>query len=131
MKLRAMVVALVFPLTQAAGTVHAADNVVAKSAWMETMKTVLPNVFCNGKGASRYFRECFNVTEDQCIQEALRAVKVCLLSIADEIPAELRQPDDGRTWGSKLGRCAGKGYEMSLIKSRVDSAECKDATKSQ
>jgi hypothetical protein len=129
MKYSAIALVALLPCVQAGEAAHAADNVVTKSAWMEIMKTAVPNAFCSGKGISRYFRECFTVTEDQCIEEALRAVKVCMLSIADQIPAELHQPEDGRSWGSKLGKCAAEGYELSLIKSRVDSADCKDATK--
>jgi hypothetical protein len=105
-----------------------AETVVAKSTWMEAMKTAIPNVFCSGKGVSRYFRECFKVTEDQCLEAALRATKVCLLSLADEIPQELHQPDDGRSWGNKLGKCAGDGYDIALAASRIDSAACKDPT---
>ena len=125
----AIVIAVLFLFGQLMGTAHAAETVVTKSAWMEMMKTALPNAFCSGKGINRYFRECFKVTEDECIEEALRAVKVCFASIVDQIPEQLHQPDDGTSWGTKLGACAGRGYEISLISRRIDTADCKDATK--
>lgn len=118
-------------LSAAAAKQAEAESAVTKSAWLEAMKTAIPNAFCSGKGLSRYFRECFKVTEDQCIEEALRAVKVCILSMTDQMPDELHSPDDGRTWGRKLGACAGTGFEIALklTGSHIDSADCKDITK--
>jgi hypothetical protein len=103
--------------------VHAADRIISKSTWLEAMKTVLPNAFC---AESEYFRKCFKVTQDQCIQEAVRATKTCITALSDDVPAELHQPDEGTAWGKKLGLCAGQGYETSLIKSKLESSECKD-----
>jgi hypothetical protein len=120
MKTTALLFILLFSTSQ---TAHAADTVVDKFAWLEAMKTRLPNAFC---GESQYFRKCFNVTEDQCIEVSLRATAICMQSIADQMPAELHQPVDGTNWGSKLGKCAGEGYEASLAKSKIDSADCKD-----
>lgn len=105
-------------------TAHAADTVVAKSVWLEAMKTLIPNSFCAEK---QYFRTCFKVTEDQCIQESARATKVCISTLADQMPAELHQPDDGKAWGTKLGQCVGQAYEISLMKSKIDSPECKES----
>jgi hypothetical protein len=121
MKSPAIVLAVLFSFAQASAGAWAADGVVAKSNWIDTMKTLLPNSFCSSK---EYFRKCFNVTEDQCIEEAVRATKVCVLSITDQMPAELHLPDDGRNWGGKLGRCVGEAYEISLSKSRIQSGEC-------
>jgi hypothetical protein len=90
------------------------------------MKTALPNAFCAER---QYFRKCFKISEDICIKEALRATKVCLASMEDELPAQIHQPADGQKWGGKLGKCAGTAFETSLINNKVNSADCKDPSK--
>lgn len=105
---------------------NAADVIVSKEQFVEAMKTALPNAFC---AEHQYFRKCFKVSEDDCIKEAMRATKTCLISMNEDLPPKLKQPDDGRKWGAKVGTCAGTGYETSLIKKKVDSADCKDTSK--
>ena len=77
---------------------QAADLIVAKSQFTETMKISIPNAFCAEK---QYFRKCFKTSEDECIKEAVRAIKVCLASMEDEIPQKLHEPEDGKKWGQK------------------------------
>lgn len=105
---------------------QAADVIIPKSQFVESMKTALPNAFCSEK---MYFRKCFKISEDVCLSEAIRATKVCVMSMNSDMPEKFHQPVDGTTWGSKVGECAGKNFEISLIKSKVDSADCKDIAK--
>lgn len=104
----------------------AAEVVLSKSQFIDYMKTALPNAFCAEK---QYFRKCFKVTEDVCLSEAMRATKVCILSMEGEMPEKFHQPKDGADWGTKMGTCAGTNYEVSLTKSKIDSADCKDPSK--
>jgi hypothetical protein len=124
MKCAALIFVFYLSFAPAIETARAADNVIKKSVWMEQMKTVIPDSFCRGKGFLRYFRECFTVTEDQCVEEMVRDTKVCLLSIVDQIPDELNQPEDGRNWGSKLGRCVGTRYDLAFRDRLIKSAGC-------
>lgn len=101
--------------------VQAADNVVAKSVWIEAMKTRLPNALCV---PDEVFLKCFDVTQDQCIEETVRATKVCLSNFADQMPGEFHQPNDGQTWGRKVGECAGDAYEAKFSDKKKDSKEC-------
>lgn len=105
-----------------------AEVVVTRSQFIEAMRTSLPNAFCR---EDQYFRKCFNVTEDDCIREGLRATKTCLLSMESQIPQKLKQPEDGRTWGEKIGQCAGTAYESSLgaDKKKLETKDCKDPSK--
>jgi hypothetical protein len=68
---------------------YAADTVISREQFVETMKTAIPNAFCSEK---QYFRKCFKITEDECIKEAMRATKVCLISLKEEMPEKLHQP---------------------------------------
>jgi hypothetical protein len=105
---------------------NAADVVITKAQFLDAMKTGLANAFCADK---TYFRKCFNVSEDECIKEALRSTKVCAASLESQIPEKLHQPDDGRKWGAEIGKCTGRTYELGLVKKKSGAADCKDAAK--
>ncbi len=99
----------------------AAPPEVAKQDWIRTMRTALPTAFCE---PDAYFRQCFKVTAEQCEQTALSATRICLEELKDQVPAILKQPDDGNRWGSKLGECVGNAYEASLTAKRLHSEKC-------
>lgn len=103
-------------------------NEVPRDKWMDGMTTVLPSTFCKPKG---FFRSCFQVNEDECIEEAVRATKACLVKFKGAIPAKLKQPKDGQEWGRKVGICSGETFEISMkmAKKEIKSAECADAGK--
>src|SRR5262245_29111848 len=52
-----------------------ADQVEAVTKWMEGMKSVLPSLFCKEKS---YFRECFQISAEECEAEAIRVTRVCV-----------------------------------------------------
>lgn len=101
---------------------------VQKGAWVESFKTGFSSFICR-KG--QFFRECFAISEDECLQEALRATKVCLADKEGQIPAALNQPQDGTHWGSVVGSCAGSAFEVTLTArgKKKKSAECADPNK--
>lgn len=99
----------------------AGEIIVSRSEFIEQMKTVLPHSLC---AENLIFRECFKVTEDECIREALRATKTCLMSMENEMPEKLRQPQDGVKWGEKIGTCIGNNYVIRLKDKQVNSKKC-------
>jgi hypothetical protein len=106
-----------------------AANLVPRDEWMESLVTVLPSVFCAREG---YFRSCFKLSEDQCLEQGVRATKSCLIKIKDELPAQLKQPDEGRAWGQKAGACSGGTLELALKTQgleRTDRKDCADPDK--
>ena len=98
---------------------------VSKKSWIEGMTSALPTAFCN---SSQYFRQCFHITAIECEETALSATRICIKENEDKIPDTLVQPEDGRKWGTKIGSCAGKAYELSLIKKRINNARCNNAS---
>lgn len=94
---------------------------VSKAEWIETMKTALPTAFC---AESTPFRRCFKVTQEECEDAAASAVRICLKKYQSQIPAKLKQPADGETWGKKVGECSGNSYGAALNKKKVNSKEC-------
>lgn len=94
---------------------------VSKSAWLESMSTALPIVFCKPE---QYFRQCFNISAQQCETTAASATRICLDKHAASIPDTLVQPKDGAHWGQVVGSCAGEAYEVSLKAHRSKDSRC-------
>jgi len=36
----------------------------------------------------------------------------------------LKQPEDGRLWGTKIGSCTGTSYDATLLAKKINSAKC-------
>jgi hypothetical protein len=104
------------------------ETSVPKEKWMDAMTTAMPTMLCNPKG---FFRSCYSHSEDECLDQASRATKACLIKMGNEIPSALKQPEDGESWGKKVGTCTGETMEISLAseKKKINTAECNDASK--
>ena len=98
---------------------------VPKEQWITAMKTALPAYFCHEE---QYFRQCFEVSATECEDVAASTTRICLNEINSQIPAILVQPNDGSTWGTKVGTCAGSAYESTLIKKRISNEKCNNAS---
>lgn len=96
---------------------------VPRAVWVESFKTGFANYICK---SGEFFRECFNVTERECLEEALRATKTCLADKGPSLPDPIKLPEEGTKWGSVVGSCAGSAYEIGLKArgKRKESAEC-------
>lgn len=94
---------------------------VSKDYWVDTMKTALPATFCQ---SMHFFRQCFDINEDQCIETASLATKICLHKYVNQIPDTLNQPKDGAKWSNIVGQCAGENYYATLSRIYKDTKEC-------
>ncbi len=101
---------------------------LTKQEFKDQFIPAFTNILCK-KG--QYFRECFKVTSDECMSELTSATEACFVKMDKQMPAKLKQPDDGRSWGTKIGMCAGGTFETTLKVSKkfIDSADCKDPKK--
>lgn len=96
---------------------------ISKAEWLLLMKTGLPAYFCQ---EAQYFRECFSVDVIECENVASSAARLCLNEFESQIPEVIGQPNESRSWGRKVGSCAGTTYESTLIKKRISSEKCND-----
>ena len=112
-----LVLPLVFP-------VAAQSQELPRDKWLEAMTVSVPTYFCKPE---QYFRQCFEVEAGECEQVALSATRTCLSQMRERIPAVMRQPADGRVWGTRLGNCAGVAYEAALAEKHKPDPRCKDA----
>jgi hypothetical protein len=94
---------------------------VSKAEWVESMKISLPAAFCQ---SSQYFRQCFDVSAQECEEVASSATRLCLNKHINDIPQTLVQPRDGSRWGAIVGGCVGQTYEALLITKRTASPKC-------
>ncbi len=94
---------------------------IGRSEWIDRMSTALPTAVC---GSDMYFRQCFDISAQQCEETAASATRVCLNKYRNEIPDILQQPEDGTHWGSIVGACAGEAFELTLRKKRVNNERC-------
>jgi hypothetical protein len=124
MEARLMRLFLILIIISAASLAFAEDNTISKEAWLDGMQNKLPAAFCEEK---QYFRQCFTVTETECLKVASNATRMCLGSKQDNIPDVLVQPKDGAHWGGIVGECAGNAYETAIIQKRINSDRCNDA----
>lgn len=107
---------------------HEAKGVeVPKQKWVDAMTTAFPAMLCPPKG---FFRTCFQQTEDECLDQAMRAAKSCFLKIGPEMPAQVKQPEGGEEWGKKVGACTAETMEIALTgeKKKIDKPECGGAS---
>ncbi len=108
------------------GTANLQAADVAREPWVEGMKKILPELFC--RDSASYFRQCFDISSEKCFEMAASVTERCLDENLDQIPATLKQPDDGQMWGQKIGSCAGIRFEGGLIQYRNSNPKCNDAS---
>ena len=96
---------------------------VAKDYWVGAMKTALPATFCK---ADQFFRQCFDVTVDECEKTVTLATRLCLHKYINQIPDTLIQPKDGAKWANIIGQCVGESSKESLVTKYRDSHRCRD-----
>lgn len=46
-----------------------------------------------------------------------------------DLPEVLKQPEDGSKWGTTVGACVGRAYELKHLGRRVHSEKCDDPSK--
>lgn len=109
-------------LLLASNTVHAQQT--ERQEWMDFMLTVLPSAFCDSR---QYFRQCFDISADLCVDTARVATRNCLSQYEGRLPAVLQQPRDGQRWGEQIGQCAGLSFETALSDRLKNTALCQDA----
>jgi hypothetical protein len=98
----------------------------AGSKWIDLMGALLPAKLCEHDS---YFRDCFKTTEQECEIHAVYAVRSCLDTHSDLIKADFQSVGQngrslGKTWGSKIGQCAGAVYRTGLQDLAVNNARC-------
>ena len=75
-----------------------------KAAFVESMKSRMPAVFCS---ADVPLMQCSNASQAQCKALASQAAQECFAEQKEKIPALLNRPESA-DWGETIGDCTGK-----------------------
>ena len=99
---------------------------VPRAQFLASWTTLVANGFCRD---GMYFRECFRVTQPECIELSTRAAQNCINANLATIPDPIA-PGQGEPIGRTLGECAGTSYEQALAVQgkRKSDAICNDAS---
>jgi hypothetical protein len=99
---------------------------ITKEKFGTDYKAKMAELFC---GEKAYFRQCFTSAADICKKNAITAAEGCLKEMDKTLPTHITNQEEGKTWGVKLGTCAGEKFELALLKEKKDTADCKDPAK--
>ncbi|MCG6552249.1 MAG: hypothetical protein L7F77_07975 [Candidatus Magnetominusculus sp. LBB02] len=116
-----VVALVVFASIAALASNAVAGDTIKKEQWIDSMTTLAPNTLC----ATKYLQQCYSISEDECIEEVMRAAKICLKKNEAKMPAVFNQPKDGEKWGEIVGECTGDAAETQIsIKHKKNPAKC-------
>lgn len=99
----------------------------AARVWTAGMRATLSGAFC---ADAAYFRQCFEVGRDECVDRVQVAFDACVQVHASDIPS-VPTAASGRRAGEKLGSCTGRRYELALTaegRRRSHDPRCNDAS---
>lgn len=89
--------------------------------WVRHMQSALPPLFC-AEGTP--IRLCFSLTTQECEKGMYAMTRTCIANMRDELPAEIRMPEQGRQFGGRLGECATDAYAAVNHAKYVASEAC-------
>lgn len=93
--------------------------------WTKAMAAMLPGLLCK---EGTFFMECFSITKEECVKVSTEKFNQCAEKNAAKMPAVLKLPEDGKTWGGSIGYCTGVDFTSSLSsKLKTDNPKCLDS----
>lgn len=95
---------------------------VSRSFWISYMQAILPEMFCQH---TPYFKQCFDVTYNDCITTVRVDAAVCLNDIKHMLPETLNNVT-GKPYGTAVGACAGEKYEARFANRKTKDQQCDD-----
>lgn len=100
-------------------------EVMSRGEFLSELRPLTTALFCTPES---YFRQCFAITEPDCLTVAGMAFDACVAELGDEIPATIQGPEEGEAAGQMMGACTGAAYDQALAERglRHDTAACND-----
>jgi hypothetical protein len=96
----------------------------SKQQFIERFEPATVATFCEPE---QYFRQCFEVTEAECLEVAKRTIRACIERYEPTMPEQF-DSQSGEQVGRAVGACAGQDYEATFMQrnKRINSARCND-----
>lgn len=92
-----------------------------KNDWINKFTSLLPSMFCK---EAAFFRQCYKVNKEECMQASTKSVKDCLVTNDSVIPEVLVMKTDGTKLGGQFGQCAGVRYSQLLVDKFISNTKC-------
>jgi len=99
---------------------HAAD--MAQDQWISFMTKNMPTAFCK---SDQYYRDCYEVTKEECEDTAAFAVEACIANHIQELP-DIFSYEESRKWGAIIEKCIDEEYSRTFSNQKMDTPECKE-----
>jgi len=99
---------------------HAAD--LTQEQWIKFMTQNMPALFCK---TDQYYRDCYEVTQEECESTAAFAVEACISSHIQELP-DIFSYEESRKWGALIEKCVDEEYSQTLSGQKKDTPECQE-----
>jgi len=99
---------------------HAAD--LAQDRWIGFMTKNMPALFCK---PDQYYRDCYEVTKEECEDTAAFAVQACIANHIQELP-DFFSYEASRQWGATIEKCVDEEYSRTFSNQKKDTQECKE-----
>ena len=93
---------------------------LTQEQWIAFMVRGFPSAFC---GPDQFYRNCFEVSAEECTETVTSAAEDCLDEVADELP-ETFTFEQGRKWGPVIEKCIDAAYVQTYSDLKIDSEEC-------
>ena len=102
------------------GSGQAAD--LTQERWINFMTKNMPSLFCK---PDQYYRDCYEVTKEECEDTASFAVEACIANYIQDLP-DIFSYEESRKWGAVIEKCVDEEYERTYSNQKKDTQECKE-----
>ncbi|MDD3597369.1 hypothetical protein [Sulfuricurvum sp.] len=94
---------------------------IPKDLFLSAAETGFPVKFCNPQTP---FRQCFNITPQECEETISSATRVCIKKSNNQIPNFITSREEAGQIGKDIGSCAGQAFALTHRKKFIISDQC-------
>lgn len=94
---------------------------IPKEKFLSAAETAFPVKFCNPQMP---FRQCFNVTPQECEETVSSATRVCSKKLNNQIPNFIMSREEAGKIGKDIGSCTGQAFALTHHKKFIASDQC-------
>jgi len=94
---------------------------IPKDKFLFAAETAFPVKFCNPQMP---FRQCFNITPQECEETISSATRVCSKNLNNQIPNFIMSREEAGKVGKDIGSCAGQAFALTHHKKFITNKQC-------
>jgi Asp-tRNA(Asn)/Glu-tRNA(Gln) amidotransferase B subunit len=101
------------------------ESISSKKSWVDNVEKTLPTLLCD---KNQYFVQCFQVTENECVDFTKLLVRACLNNVSLALPQQMNN-QQGEYWGQMVGRCTYDLYTKYMQEKKRQTPNCNVTSK--